>query len=104
MKKYKVIPLSMGGLGNKIFNGGDIVTSANFPEGNVPKLIKEGFLKEHKESADEKKSRLVEEKNAKEAKELEEKEAKRLQDIIDKEIQDAVDEAEKESVDNAKGK
>ena len=46
MKKYTVIPLSMGGLGNKIFKAGETVTEANFPKGNIDRLVKEGFLKE----------------------------------------------------------
>ncbi len=33
MKKYIVIPLSVGGLANKIFKAGDEVTEANFPKG-----------------------------------------------------------------------
>lgn len=55
MKKYKVIPLSMGGLGNKIFNAGDIVTEANFPKGNVSQLENDGFLEEIKEKKSSKK-------------------------------------------------
>lgn len=44
MPNYKVIALSVGGKGNKIFNSGDIVTELNFPEGNAVKLVEEGFL------------------------------------------------------------
>ncbi len=44
MANYKVIALSVGGKGNKIFNSGDIVTELNFPEGNAAKLVEEGFL------------------------------------------------------------
>lgn len=44
MPNYKVIALSVGGKGNKIFNSGDIVTELNFPEGNAAKLVEEGFL------------------------------------------------------------
>lgn len=44
MANYKVIALSVGGKGNKIFNSGDIVTELNFPEGNAAKLVDEGFL------------------------------------------------------------
>ncbi len=44
MAQYKVIALSVGGKGNKIFNSGDTVTELNFPEGNAAKLVEEGFL------------------------------------------------------------
>ncbi|MFN8317147.1 MAG: hypothetical protein U0T32_11940 [Chitinophagales bacterium] len=44
MKKFKVIVLSLSGLGNKIFESGDTVTQDAFPEGTVDKLVKEGFL------------------------------------------------------------
>lgn len=44
MANYKIIALSVGGKGNKIFNSGDIVTELNFPEGNAAKLVDEGFL------------------------------------------------------------
>lgn len=46
MKKYEVIALSVSGLGGKMFNAKDIVTEANFPKGNAPELVKQGFLKE----------------------------------------------------------
>lgn len=49
MAKYKVIALSVGGLGKKIFNSGDIVTDKNFPAGNAEKLVKQGFLEEIQE-------------------------------------------------------
>jgi hypothetical protein len=44
--KYTVIALSVQGKGKKIFNAGDVVTAENFPEGNIPDLIKNGFLSE----------------------------------------------------------
>lgn len=44
MKKYKVIALSVGGLGNKIFNAGDIVLESNFIPGRADELVKQGFL------------------------------------------------------------
>lgn len=44
MKKFKVIVLSLSGLGNKIFESGDVVNEDAFPEGSVGKLVKEGFL------------------------------------------------------------
>lgn len=47
-KEYEVISLSMGGKNNKIFNSGDIVTAEDFEEGDIPQLIKDGFLKEKK--------------------------------------------------------
>ncbi len=46
MKKYKVISLTVGGLGNKIFHSGDTVTESNFPQGNAIKLEEQGFIKE----------------------------------------------------------
>lgn len=42
--EYKVIALSVGGLGNKIFKAGDVVTERNFPEGNAAELVEKGFL------------------------------------------------------------
>jgi len=45
MQKFKVIALSVGGIG-KVFNAGDIVTSNNFPDGNVQDLIDKGFIEE----------------------------------------------------------
>jgi len=47
--KYTVIALSVGGLGNKIFRSGDIVDESNFPEGNAPELVEQGFLKPNTE-------------------------------------------------------
>lgn len=70
----------MGGLGNKIFKAGDIVTAGNFPAGNVPKLIQEGFLKECKETAAEKKERLAKEKSDAKAKEIADAKAKEISD------------------------
>ena len=52
VKKYKVIALSVGGLGNKIFNSRDIVTEDNFPRGNAEELVKQGFLMEIETSAE----------------------------------------------------
>lgn len=48
MKKYKVIALSVGGPGNKIYKSGDIVTEKNFREGRADELVKLCFLKEEK--------------------------------------------------------
>lgn len=50
MKKYLVIALSVGGLGNKIYKSGASVTEKNFPNGNCPDLVKKGFLKEDGET------------------------------------------------------
>ena len=50
MKKYIVISLTVGGLGNKIFNYGDIVNETNFPKGNIEALVRNGFLREAEES------------------------------------------------------
>lgn len=49
MEKYKVIALSVGGLGNKIFSAGDIVEAKNFPAGNAEKLVHQGFLEKVEE-------------------------------------------------------
>lgn len=68
MKTYKVIALSVGGLGNKIFESGDIVTDENFAQGRTIDLVAQGFLEEE-----------AEERSAKEAEEqanLKEKEKK----------------------------
>jgi len=54
MKKYQVIALSLGGLGNKIFKSGNIVTEKNFIEGRAEELVKQGFLKEVPEEEAEK--------------------------------------------------
>lgn len=58
---YKVKSLFLGGLGNRIFKCGDIVNEANFPEGNVPELVKQGFL----ESTEEKKESVISDKKKK---------------------------------------
>ena len=44
-KRYKVIALSVGGRGKKIFNSGDEVSASNFPDGNAEELVKSDFLK-----------------------------------------------------------
>lgn len=45
MAKYKVIALSVGGLGNKVFKLNDEVSDSNFPKGHAEELVKKGFLK-----------------------------------------------------------
>ncbi len=45
MAKYTVLSISVSGIGRKIHYNGDEVTEANFPQGNVPQLVKDGFLK-----------------------------------------------------------
>lgn len=50
MKTYKVIALSLGGIGNKIFSSGDLVSESNFIEGRASELEAQGFLVEEKES------------------------------------------------------
>lgn len=42
--QYKVIALSVGGLKNKIFNSGDLVTEKDFAEGEAEKLVKSKHL------------------------------------------------------------
>ena len=54
MKKYVVLALALGGLGNKVFNAGDIVSEDNFPAGNAQKLVEGGFIKEAEEAKEEK--------------------------------------------------
>lgn len=43
---YKVKSLSVLGNGKRIYRWGEEVTEANFPPGNFPNLIKEGFIEE----------------------------------------------------------
>ena len=45
MRKFKVIALSLGGIG-KVFKVKDIVTEKNFPAGNIPDLIDKEFIEE----------------------------------------------------------
>lgn len=45
-RKFRVIALSVGGRGNKIYNSGDEVLASNFPDGNADELVTKGFLKE----------------------------------------------------------
>lgn len=44
MARYKVIALSVSGVGKKIHYLHDEVTEANFPEGRAVQLVKDGFL------------------------------------------------------------
>lgn len=44
MKKYKVIALTVGGRGNKIFKSKDIVTEDQFLPGHIDELVKNGFI------------------------------------------------------------
>ena len=46
MEKYKVIALSVGGLNNKVYKTGDIVTEECFPKGTIKKLVEQNFLVE----------------------------------------------------------
>lgn len=43
---YKVKSLSVLGNGKRIYRWGEEVTETNFPPGNFPNLIKEGFIEE----------------------------------------------------------
>jgi hypothetical protein len=43
-KSYKVIALSVGARGNKIFQSGDTVLETNFHEGRADELVEKGFL------------------------------------------------------------
>jgi hypothetical protein len=43
MESFKVISLSLGGLRNKIFQGGDVVTQEQLPV-SVAELVSKGFL------------------------------------------------------------
>lgn len=47
MAKFKVIALSVGGKGNKIFKSGEIVDSSNF--NNAESLVEAGFLQKLEE-------------------------------------------------------
>lgn len=53
-RSFKVIALSVGGLGNRIFNSGDEVFENNFPEGHADELMRGGFLEEIKEPEEKK--------------------------------------------------
>ncbi len=44
-KHYKMIALSVGGIG-KIYESGDIVAGSNFPEQNIAPLVSQGFMRE----------------------------------------------------------
>lgn len=44
MKSYRVIALSCGGHGNKIYKSGDVVKEGSFPPGRAEELVKKKFL------------------------------------------------------------
>lgn len=44
MSKYKVIALTVGGLNNKIYESGDVVTADCFPVGHAEELVTKKFL------------------------------------------------------------
>lgn len=44
MANYTVKSASVGGLNNKIYSYGDVVSDLNFPKGNAAKLVEQGFL------------------------------------------------------------
>ncbi len=44
MKQYKVIALSVGGSGNRIFKAGDTLNENAFPEGHAERYVKSGHL------------------------------------------------------------
>jgi len=44
-RKYKVIALSVGGNGNRIFKHGETVSEENFGKDRTEELVKGGFLK-----------------------------------------------------------
>jgi hypothetical protein len=46
MAKYKVIALSVGGKGNKIYRAGDTVTDECWSEGRAKELAEQGFLEQ----------------------------------------------------------
>jgi hypothetical protein len=64
-KKYVVIPLSLSGMGNKIFHNGDIVTGDQVAINGrtVEGLIKDGFIKEMTEKSENKKEAESENKS-----------------------------------------
>lgn len=66
MKRFKVIALSCSGKGKRIFDSGDIVTEADFPESTAAELVDKGFLLEIKWP--EKIKEVVPEKEVKKAK------------------------------------
>lgn len=46
IRKFKVIALSVGGRGNKIFHSNQEVSEFHFPEGAVDELVRHNFLQE----------------------------------------------------------
>ena len=44
MKQYRVIPLSCGGINNKIYEAGQIVPESGFYPEAIPVLVEQGFL------------------------------------------------------------
>lgn len=42
--EYRVISLSLGGRGNKVFKSGDIVFASQLVEENIPSLIEGGYI------------------------------------------------------------
>jgi len=70
MRTFKVITSSVGGLNNKVYQGGDIVQENNFPPGNANELVAQGFLFETTEPEPEKKEETAEEKELRELEEL----------------------------------
>lgn len=49
MKKFLIVALSVGGLGNRIYHSGEVVPEGSFDEKNVKDLIDGGFIVEYSE-------------------------------------------------------
>jgi hypothetical protein len=94
MRKFKVIALSVGGLGNKIFNAGETVLENNFEEGHADILVRKGFLSEDGKAVKETKKSKAELKAEKEAAEKEAAEAKLLAELEAAEAVEAAKAAE----------
>lgn len=93
MKKYIVIALSVGGMGNKIFRCNDVVNEDQFLPGRADELVESGFLREEKLVSQPSESELKaaeESKSAAEAKKKADEEAE-FQAALAKEKQDKED-------------
>ena len=104
MKKYKVIALSVKGIGSRIYDSGDIVNESNFNEDHPDILVKKGFLELLDESDNLSAEKEAPEKAAAEAAEKEIAE-KAAAESAEKEIAEkaATESAEKKNKNN-KGK
>lgn len=124
MKRYKVIALSVGGRGNKIFKSGDEVNEDCFLPGHVEELVSGMFLQPIAEKVDEpiqvckkrseeeikneERQRFDLEKNALEEKQKseaisqKEKEKTEFNEALNKEVQEKADQEDKKKLSEEK--